>query len=125
MLLTLKDYDRVLVEYKRKKDHFVPVLKEDPENGLYATVQYVRGQIFGIVVATGPGIIGWSLCYKHDEFDKAKGIDLALRRARIAANLSLRDRHRFYSKVPHTLGELFNNMDERSERYFRFEDSED
>jgi len=82
----------------------------------------MKGQIYGIVVSIGPGLIGWALCDRKDTFSKEYGIHLALQRARIATSLSLRERRRFYSKIPTSLGELFDKMDDRSEKYFKIDD---
>jgi hypothetical protein len=114
--LTLKDFDKVLIEYKRKKDKVIPYLQKTPL-GVIPSYYIRKGDIYGMVVAIGPGIIGWSLCDKKDTFNKELGLDLALRRARIASNLSFRGRNSLYSKVPFTLNEIFLNMEVRSEKY--------
>ena len=118
-MLTLKDFDKVLVSYKRKKDRYVPSIFKDMFGDPCATVTKVRGEIKGVIVSTGPGIIGWSLCDKKDTFDKAAGLNIALTRAKIAARLSLRDRESFYLKVPVTLLDEAEAMMDRSELYFK------
>lgn len=116
-MLTLQSFPKVLVEYKRKPSHlksFVAI-----EDGVpIAKLQLIKGATRGIMVSIGPNIIGWALCDKKDKFNLAYGIDLALRRANIAKNLSYRNRNSFYATVPDSMREMFVRMDDRSERYF-------
>lgn len=116
-MLTLQSFPKVLVEYKRKPSHlksFVAI-----EDGVpTAKLQLIKGATRGIMVSIGPNIIGWALCDKKDTFNLAYGIDLALRRANIAKNLSYRNRNSFYATVPDSMREMFVRMDDRSERYF-------
>ena len=47
-------------------------------------VQYVRNgknHRIGVVVAVGKNQIGWSLCNKTDDFDKQRGLSIAIGRA--------------------------------------------
>lgn len=122
-MLTLKDFDgKVLVSYLYSPDKLVPKISYKMW-GPIAELETIKGKKRGIVVAIGNGIIGWSLCNSEDEFDKAKGLDLALKRAKIAAQLNYRERRSFYQKVPFSLKELFDTMDIRSQKYFQVEEN--
>ena len=147
-MLTLKDYKKALVSYYRNPDKFGAKLityqsmdtDGSPITIPQAVLTYEKGKKKGVLVAIGPGIIGWSLCNtkEHDleiipgveitvpgdVFDKEKGLSIALMRADIASTLSSKERKSFYQKVPFTLSNLFESVDERSERYFTYEDEE-
>jgi hypothetical protein len=57
--------------------------------------------------------------YEVDTFDKAKGLSIALNRARYAASLNEKDRLEYYElNVPNSLTKLFINMQKRAEKYF-------
>lgn len=142
--LTLKDFNKVLVSYfYETPDEIVADVEwEETEEGLVPVpkLRKVGGKKRGVVVAIGPNILGWSLCNtkEHDleiipgveipipgdVFDKEKGLSIALMRADIASTLSSKERKSFYQKVPFTLSNLFESVDERSERYFTYEDEE-
>lgn len=117
-MLKIKDFSKVLIEYKRTPDRLTSYVGKDEEGRPIAKLQHVRGKIRGIVVAIDRNIIGWSLCDKKDKFDLEYGLSLALRRAQIAKGLPPRNRARFYQTIPTTMLPLFNSMDDRSERYF-------
>lgn len=140
-MLTLKDFQNVLVSYHKDPDELVAkvdytTLIDDEGNPVpRAILETVKGEKRGVLVAIGPGIIGWSLCnvkpgwtngiyHEGDKFDKAKGIDLALRRAKIAQSLDLFGKTSFYQKVPFTLQEEFDKMIDRSFSYFQVPESE-
>ena len=121
-MLKLKDFSKVLVEYKRTPAKLTSYIEY--EDGFpVAKLRYTKGNIKGVVVAIGPNIIGWSLCDKIDKFDMEFGINLALKRAKIAETLSFRNRGRFYSTIPTTMLEEFKRMDDRSEKYFTLPDN--
>jgi len=116
-MLTLENFDHVLVEYNRSTSRFAAYVKY--VDGIpVAQLTKVRGKIFGVMVAIGPDVIGWSLCDPRDDFDRAKGITIALGRALTARNLSFRQRQLFYNKVPHSQRFLLEKMKRRSERFF-------
>ena len=78
---------------------------------------------YGIVIATGPSIIGWALCDKHDKFNKKEALKIALIRADMVSNFEflasdlLED---FYQNaIPFSLSELAERMNERSIKYFQ------
>jgi len=125
-MLTLKDFDsKVLVSYLYTPNKLVPKIFYKIW-GPTAELETIKGQKRGVVVSIGDGIIGWSLCniksgLDGDKFDKAKGIDLALRRAKIASQLTYGERRSFYQKVPFSIKELFDMMDLRSQKYFQIE----
>ena len=123
-MLTLKNFPKVLVEYKRKPSKFTAKVVINDEGFPEAKLQYIKGDVKGIVVAIGPNIIGWALCDKKDKFSYEFGMDLALRRALIAQKLSYRNRGNFYATIPTTMLEYFKRMDDRSEKYFGITDSE-
>lgn len=118
-MLTLNDFNKVLVEYQREKDKMVPLI-ENTILGPRAYIDIVRGKRVGVVVAIGDGVLGWSLCNSKDEFDKEKGLSIALHRAHYAGSLSIRGREEIYQKVPDSLIELFKKVNERSSRYFKY-----
>ena len=132
--ITVKDFDgRVLVSYLYEKDKCVPVLKKKEDGTIYAEVKIVKGKRKGVVVSIGEGIIGWSLCKtnttinhdfyieKGDVFDKEVGIDKALRRAILAAGMRVSERASFYSTIHFSLAGLYEEMDERSRKYFKYD----
>ena len=98
-MLTIQDFDAVLIEYKRD----------------------LKGNYKGVVVAIGPDIIGWSLCNPKDTFEKRVGLSLALGRAIKAALMPLTDTKRlaFYETCPFTLNDIFDRMTVRSVAYFQ------
>lgn len=121
-MLTLKSVEgKVLVEYFHGEDIKTSIIIMTTEDGpMKKGVLIQRGPIIGMVVAIDDGVIGWSLCNKKDIFNKEIAIDIAVKRALISKNLSLRARDNFYSKVPFSLNELFLRMEERSEKYFNY-----
>ena len=124
-MLKLNEFNKVLVEFLREDDKFIAVLDTNPLGIPMARVQKITGKRIGVVVATGDGILGWSLCNSKDEFDKEKGLSIALSRAHYAGSLSIRGREELYQKVPFSMEKLFNKMLERSSRYFKYEEDED
>lgn len=124
-MLKLNDFNKVLVEFLREDDKFIAVLDTNSLGIPMAHVQKIAGKRIGVVVATGDGILGWSLCNSKDEFDKEKGLNIALSRAHYAGSLSIRGREELYQKVPFSMEKLFNKMLERSSRYFKYEEDED
>jgi hypothetical protein len=130
--LKLKDFDKVLVSYFYKPDKLVAKVKRYKfDNEPKAVLEVVKGKRKGIVVAIDENVLGWSMCnsslnynsqnnkYEVDTFDKAKGLSIALNRAKYAASLNEEDRLEYYElNVPNSLIELFINMQERSEKYF-------
>lgn len=120
-MLTTKDFGKVLITYKRKKSRYVPVLQHKMDGNTTATAVKIKGDIKGVIVAIDSDVVGWSLCDKKDKFNKEFGIDLALKRARIASKLSIDGRNSFYCKVPFTLWTDFAEMLERSQHYFQNE----
>ena len=124
-MLKLNEFNKVLVEFLREDDKFIAVLDTNPLGIPMARVQKITGKRIGVVVATGDGILGWSLCNSKDEFDKEKGLSIALSRAHYAGSLSIRGREELYQKVPFSMEKLFNKMLERSSRYFKYEEEED
>lgn len=124
-MLKLNEFNKVLVEFLREDDKFIAVLDTNSLGIPMAHVQKITGKRIGVVVATGDGILGWSLCNSKDEFDKEKGLSIALSRAHYAGSLSIRGREELYQKVPFSMEKLFNKMLERSSRYFKYEEDED
>ena len=124
-MLKLNEFNKVLVEFLREDDKFIAVLDTNPLGIPMTRVQKITGKRIGVVVATGDGILGWSLCNSKDEFDKEKGLSIALSRAHYAGSLSIRGREELYQKVPFSMEKLFNKMLERSSRYFKYEEEED
>lgn len=122
-MLTLQSVEgKVLVEYVREEDKKTPILVLTNE-GLVNSVMIEKGKVKGMVIAIGDGIIGWSLCNKKDTFNKEIAIDIAMKRALVAKGLSLKSRSSFYSRLPFSLNEAFNKMEERSEKYFKYADN--
>lgn len=124
-MLKLNEFGKVLVEFLREDDKLVAVLDVNPLGIPMARVEKIRGKKIGVVVAIGDGILGWSLCNSKDEFDKEKGLSIALSRAHYAGSLSIRGREELYQKVPFSMEKLFSKMSERSSRYFKFEEEDD
>lgn len=85
-------------------------------------IQYLRrkNNVPGLVIAIAPGIIGWSLCNKHDRYSKEKAFQIALSRAEKASKLNPAERdYYYYERIPFTLVEIANKVKERSEKYFK------
>lgn len=97
-----------------------------------------KGNPQGVVVAIGPGILGWSLCSKLDVFTKKQAINIALNRAVKARNLSdvqkeyettdedgdiieytSSERGEFYLTVPDSLIPTWNKITQRSYIYYK------
>ena len=74
----------------------------------------------GVIVAIGPGIVGWSLCNKKDTFVRAKGLNIALRRAASIQFATEESKDIFYEKCPETLEESVRKMINRSLIYFKY-----
>lgn len=97
-MLTINDFDdKVIIKYYRDK-------YRNPK---------------GVVVAISNGILGWSLCSKLDTFNKKKGLGIALSRALRAEQLNRNERELvFYSKVPFSLSDTFERVNEISSNYW-------
>lgn len=135
-MLTLKDFDKVLVSYLYSPDTYKAVLvtKIDELTGkktVTAEVKTIKGEKRGIVVAVNKNSFGWALCtksrtwqngYQNDIFDKNKGLGIALSRADKASCLDAEECFEFYNKVPFSLLDIFNKMKERAEIYFKDEE---
>lgn len=120
-MLTTNDFDnKVILEYYRDN----------------------QGNPRGVVVAIGPGIIGWSLCSKYDVFTKEQAKNIALHRAVKAQTLStliedfkLYDedgnctdeltcskRDLFYEALPQSLFNTFDKVLQRSYIYYKYKE---
>jgi len=147
-MLTLKNFDKVLVSYLYEPDTYtakvvyvsVPVIEGQADTGKMmprAILETVKGKRKGVVVAIGAGQIGWSMCntkpgwsrkegwHEGDVFDREKGLSLALKRADIASRLNRWERESFYTKVPDSIIDLFEEMDFRAQLYFPEEVEDD
>lgn len=133
-MLTLKDYKKVLVSYYRNPDKFGAKLityqsmdtDGSPITIPQAVLTYKKGEKKGVLVAIGPGIIGWSLCnnnaefyWKRDVFDKELGLHIALSRAEAVSKMSVNERIEYYENVPSSMQEKFAEMADRSYKYFQ------
>jgi hypothetical protein len=91
--------------------------------GGHVIVEYKRNSKkmpVGVVVATGSGIIGWSLCSQADTFNKAFGLNIALNRAIKIESLPSFMREEFIlEKIPNSLIKLYVKVLERSKAYFK------
>lgn len=98
-MLTIEDFDQhVLVEYKRDYRRF-------PK---------------GVVVAIGPGMVGWALRNKKDKFDKKLGLNIALKRALKMKGLNEEESVQYVlDHLPRSLEDMFDEMVERSYLYFK------
>jgi len=108
---------KILIEYlyKTKLVPFIDYTKLGP----VAKINEVKTAI-GVVVATGPSVMGWALCDKKDKFNKEKALELALLRADLVACVDEDTLEDFYLKaVPFSLGDLLLKMNERSLKYFQ------
>jgi len=77
-------------------------------------VEYIKnskGKRIGVVVATSPGTIGWSLCKKCDRFNPNLGLRIAEGRANFGTNLP--------NNVPYTVYPYMLKMLDRAKRYFK------
>jgi len=75
-------------------------------------IQYVRdnnGTPIGAVVAVGKNQVGWSRLHKLDKWDREKALMIARNRA-VAG---------FNSTMPHDVVYIYDNMIERSKKYFK------
>lgn len=117
----MKTEGKILIEYLYTKDTFHAVVKKDKwSNEFIAEVQKVKGKPYGVVVAIGPSIMGWSLCNKKDKFDRVKALELAEARAKLISYVDAEDLENLYAEeVPFTLSELILKMNDRSIKYFK------
>ena len=75
-------------------------------------VQYLRKENrvpVGVVVALDKEHFGWSLCNKHDIFDRKLGLKIATNRAMIGSHV----------QIPFTLEEVYFNVYQRAQKYFK------
>lgn len=103
-MLKLSDFpDVVLIQYHRLKN----------------------GTPKGVLVAIGPGEIGWALCGHDDTFKKSIGLGIALGRA-VSFSFIKEEQDSFncFDKVPQTLQHLAKKMFNRSFLYFQFKNEE-
>lgn len=126
-LLTIKDFDKVLISYLRTPSKLTAKVVYNKMGSPYAEIVKVGGEKIGIVVAIAPDVLGWSLCKTKDDcgdadkFDKKRGISIALSRANYASNLSEKERFEYYAeKLPDSLLDLFGEMNTRAEKYFNY-----
>ena len=133
-MLTLKDYKKVLVSYYRKPDKYdaklITYQSMNPDGSQItipqAVLTYKKGEKKGVLVAIGPGIIGWSLCntnagyyWEKDVFDKELGLHIALSRAEAVSKMSITEKIEYYENVPSSIQEKFTEMVDRSYKYFQ------
>lgn len=78
-------------------------------------VEVNRNRPIGVIVATGKGKVGWSLCNANDKFDKKLGKEIAVNRAEFYDG-AFQDLDEMAPKQIH--GDLINMLD-RSLRYFK------
>lgn len=90
-------------------------VQELPKN---AILKYYRekDQIRGVVLALDHTVLGWSLCNKRDKFDKELAIKIAYERAK---SIQKEDYGVVYNKIPRTIQPLFNEIYERSKKYYK------
>ena len=144
-MLTLKDFPQALITYYRKPNKYTAkvVYNEvaDDFGNLVsiptAVLDCVRGERKGVLVAIGPGIVGWSMCkepvlllspYRFregDDFNKALGLHIALTRAIKVKAMSTWDKQEFYDSIPTTMQPAFKEMMDRSYKYFQIPNEED
>lgn len=92
-------------------------------------IEYLRnkkGNRIGVVVAIDKNTVGWSLCNSLDQFDRDKGLYIAIARASKAfdymknGDWSIDDvKFIYYQKCPHTLKSLLDKMIDRSILYYK------
>lgn len=119
-MLRLSDFkdSGVLVQYKRGKSQLTSYISTKEDGEKEAKLHRVKGKIRGVIVATGPGIIGWSLCSKKDEYNHELGIHIALRRA-VINKASKESIESIMKRIPSTLHEEVLQVYERSLKYFQ------
>lgn len=118
-MLNVKDFPKVLVQYARTKSKVTAVLCGVDSADYIPYVNYEKGKKFGVVVAIDKDILGWSLCNKRDRFNKEKGLAIALGRAALASEMTASERFDFYNRVPDSLVDLFEEIRDRSEKYYQ------
>ena len=135
-MLTLKNFSRVLVSYYRRPAKYEAkvVMRQDVDsegrhvNVPTAVLKTSKGLKKGILVAIGPGIVGWSLCKDSwsprsyvgpDDFNQQIGMHIALNRALAVQEMGLVEKAEFAAKVPETLKKDYTEMIFRSFRYFK------
>lgn len=130
-MIELKHFENVLVSYIRTPDKYGAKLYNEiiyDEIGesivLKPILTYEKGKKIGIVVAIGPGIIGWSKCMSIDTYDNKLGLHIALKRAMKALTLTYSERIEFIDSAPLSIQEDITKMLERSYKYFQIPDDE-
>jgi len=90
------------------------------ENGKKVLVKYVRfcDKPIGVVVALDKDKIGWSQCCPRDKFDKKRGLEIAIGRAKKGSNVHPAIRSSWDYDI---IGETIKEMKERAKRYFKLE----
>lgn len=114
-LLTLKDFNnKVLIQY-------IYDVKFGEQCDCCFHRKHTSKKI-GVVVAVGPGIIGWSLCHKDDVFNKDIALHIALTRANELSALSYEDRFEILNNIPKKALNILDNMLMRSFAYYKSDD---
>ena len=121
-MLSLKSFPKALVQYARTKSKVIPVLVQTDSIGYDGYAQFEGGKKFGVVVAIDRDVLGWSLCNKRDSFDKDKGLAIALGRAALVSEMTTAERSEYYEQIPQSLVKVFEEMKERSRKYFQAND---
>ena len=79
-------------------------------------IKYVRdkkGKPFGVVVARGANLVGWSKCNKSDKWDRSVGLEIAFDRAYSSEPLlDILD-------IPKDMAKDFYDMIIRSRKYYK------
>ena len=75
---------------------------------LITYIKNKKNERIGAVVAIDAEKIGWSLCCKKDRFDRDMALSIAFGRA-----------HGSNAELPREIKPVFNQMRERSRRYFK------
>lgn len=105
----------MLINYIRTPKHYESRLQTLADGSVEAYVVELGGDPIGMIVSTERGKVGWSLCSKHDTFNKVMGKKIAINRAEYYG----RNQAECLADAPDSVRQAILKMYERSEKYFQ------
>lgn len=105
----------MLINYIRTPKYYEPRLQTLADGSVKAYAVEFGGDPIGMVVSTERGKVGWSLCSKHDTFNKVMGKKIAINRAEYYG----RDHNKCIQDAPESIRQKVLKMYERSQKYFK------
>jgi hypothetical protein len=108
--------NEILIQYIRTPKKLEARIKRDSLGVPHAYIVESGNVPCGVLVATGKGQIGWSLCNSNDQFDPERGKSIAEARAGLYGNRSITE---IVSKAPISIRQDIQKMYNRSVRFYK------